>query len=185
MQPPQGLIVTLPNLITIARLVLVPMIVWLIISRWHGLAFWLFVAAGLSDAVDGFIARQLDLRSRLGAYLDPLADKALLTSIYVALATLSEIPPWLAIMVLSRDVLIIGAVMLSWVMDRPIEVRPLIVSKITTAAQLLLAAMVLADLAFAVDFSSARSVTTLAVAALTVASASAYLIDWVRHMERT
>jgi cardiolipin synthase len=182
---PQGFVVTIPNLITIARLVMVPTIVWLIISRSHGWAFWLFVAAGVSDAIDGFIARQFDLRSRLGAYLDPLADKALLTSIYVALASLAEIPPWLAIMVVSRDVLIIGAVMLSWILDRPIDVRPLIVSKATTAAQLLLAALVLADLAFVVDFAMARNVATLTVAALTVASASAYLIDWVRHMDRT
>ncbi len=105
---------TLPNLISILRLLLVPVIVTCIVSRNDQAAFWLFVAAGLSDAVDGFIARHFGLLSELGTYLDPLADKALLVSIYLSLGLTGSFPAWLVILVISRDILIIGAVILSW-----------------------------------------------------------------------
>ena len=78
--------VTIPNLITIGRLFLVPFTVWLIVQGDAVTAFWIFILAGISDAVDGFLARQFNLRSKLGAYLDPLADKVLLVSIYVTFA---------------------------------------------------------------------------------------------------
>ncbi|MFO1185060.1 MAG: CDP-alcohol phosphatidyltransferase family protein, partial [Bauldia sp.] len=107
-QPIPGFIVTLPNIITLLRLVLVPTIVWLITIQRPVLAFWLFVMAGAGDALDGHLARKFDLRSRLGALLDPLADKVLLVSLYVVLTIMSEIPTWLAYLVVSRDVLIVG-----------------------------------------------------------------------------
>jgi cardiolipin synthase len=140
--------VTIPNLITIGRLVFVPLIVWLIIAGQPATAFWAFVIAGVSDAVDGFIARQFNLRSDLGAYLDPLADKALLVSIYVALALLNEIPVWVTILVVSRDLFIVGAVLLSWMLGQPMPMRPALVSKANTLAQITLAAFALGDLAF-------------------------------------
>src|SRR4051812_46196282 len=149
-QPIPGFIVTLPNLITVVRLVLVPTIIWLITAGEPRAAFWLFALAGIGDAVDGFLARRFDLRSRLGALLDPLADKVLLVTLYVVLAVMMEIPTWLAFMVVSRDILIVGAVIISWLVDRPLEMRPLIVSKVNTAAQVTLAGVVLADLAFAI-----------------------------------
>ncbi len=99
---------TLPNLITIGRLILVPVIIWLIVVERADIAFWVFLIAGLSDAVDGFIARQLDLRSDLGTLLDPLADKAMLVSIYVALTYVHALPFWIAMLVVSRDVFIIA-----------------------------------------------------------------------------
>ena len=133
---------TIPNIITVGRLLLVPMIVWAIVEGYSGAAFILFVVAGVSDGIDGFIARRYDLRSRLGAYLDPLADKALLVSIFLSLTFLGEIPLWLAMIVVSRDLLIIGGVLLAWVLDRPMEVRPLYISKINTAAQIIFAALV-------------------------------------------
>jgi cardiolipin synthase len=172
----------LPNLITIGRLVLVPTVVWLIAIGEHRWAFWLFVVAGVSDGADGFLARHFDARSELGAHLDPLADKSLLISIYVSLATLGAIPIWLAIMVVARDVLIVGAVMLSWFLGRPIEVRPLIVSKANTLAQIVLASLVLWDLGYPTDLSLLRFWLIGLVGVLTVASATAYLIDWLRHM---
>ena len=104
--------VTIPNLITIGRLFLVPFTVWLIVQGDAVTAFWIFILAGISDAVDGFLARQFNLRSKLGAYLDPLADKVLLVSIYVTFAVLAEIPLWVTILIVSRDILIIGAVIL-------------------------------------------------------------------------
>jgi cardiolipin synthase len=115
---------TIPTFITIGRILLVPVTIWLIISGAYGLAFLCFVIAGVSDAIDGYLARALDQRSELGAYLDPLADKALLVSVYVTLGFLREIPAWLVIAVVTRDVLIVAAIMLSWFIDRPIKEAP-------------------------------------------------------------
>ena len=109
---------TLPNFITIGRLFLVPVIVWLLYQSLYPAAFFVFVLAGISDAVDGFLAKQFDLGSELGAYLDPIADKALLVSIYVVLGIIEHLPGWIVIIVVSRDVAIVGAVILSWLMNR-------------------------------------------------------------------
>ena len=173
---------TLPNLITVGRLLLVPAIIWLISDGSFGAAFVVFVIAGISDGVDGFIARQYNLRSQLGTYLDPIADKALLVSIYLSLSLINELAGWLAVLVVSRDLFIIGGVMLAWFLERPIEVKPLLISKINTAGQIILAAIILGDLAFSAGLGDIRNVLVWVVGVLTVASAAAYLIDWVRHM---
>ena len=175
-------LVTIPNLITIARLVLVPMIVWLMISGQSGAAFAMFIVAGVSDAVDGFLARTLNLRSTLGSYLDPLADKALLVSIYISLAVLGELPLWVVILVVSRDLFIVGAVVLSWMLDQPMEMRPLIISKLNTVVQIVLAGVVLGDLALELELGMLRTILVYLVGLLTIASAAVYLVDWVRHM---
>ena len=94
----------IPNLITVARMVMAPVAVQMIVSDRYLAAFLIFLLAGVSDGVDGFIARRFDLRTELGAYLDPLADKALLISIYVSLAIYGALPAWVAIAVVSRDV---------------------------------------------------------------------------------
>ena len=173
---------TIPNLITIARLIIVPIVIVMIMQgRWPA-AFVLFVVAGVSDGVDGFIARRFDMRSEFGAYIDPLADKALLVSIYVTLSIVGIIPSWLAIVVVSRDLMIVAAVLLSWVMARPVEIKPLAISKINTAAQIAFAALVLSTNAFGIAIDAIDDGATILVAALTVASAGAYLAGWLRHM---
>ena len=172
----------LPNIITIVRILLVPFTVWLIIAEAYGFAFLSFVAAGVSDGLDGYIAKRYNQRTELGAYLDPLADKALLVSVYVTLGFLKVLPAWLAILVVSRDVLIVGAFMLSWLMDRPVQIKPLMLSKINTAGQILFAVAVLGGLAMAIDLPVWRRTGMLAVALLTAASGALYLREWVRHM---
>lgn len=173
---------TIPNLITIGRLILVPLTIWLLISGKPALAFSVFLLAGVSDGVDGLIARHFNQRSRLGGYLDPLADKALLVSIYVTFAIIGDLPVWLAILVVSRDLLIVGGVMLAWMLDRPIAMRPRWVSKTNTVAQIVLAAVVLADHAFSLDLARLTNGLIIVVSLLTVASAAIYVVDWVRHM---
>ena len=173
---------TLPNLITVGRLFLVPLIIWFISDGSFGAAFVVFVVAGISDGVDGFIARQYNLRSRLGTYLDPIADKVLLVSVFLSLTFIDEMAGWLTVMVVSRDIFIIGGVMLGWIMDRPIEVKPLIISKINTAGQIILAALALGNLAFDAGLGLVTDVLVWLVGVLTVASAAAYLVDWIRHM---
>lgn len=173
---------TIPNIITIGRLILVPLVIVMIMQQRWVAAFLLFVVAGVSDAIDGFIARQFNMKSEFGAYIDPLADKSLLVSIYVTLAIVGAIPNWLAIIVVSRDVMIVAAVLLSWVMSRPVEIKPLLVSKLNTAAQIAFAAYALAANAFGVDLGGFDDLAMLTVAALTIASAGAYLGGWLRHM---
>lgn len=173
---------TLPNLITIGRLILVPLVIVMIVNgRWPE-AFLLFVAAGVSDAIDGFIAKHFDMTSELGAYLDPVADKALIVSIYITLALLGVVPVWLVVLVVSRDLMIVAAVILSWLMANPVPIAPFLVSKLNTAAQLVLAALLLGSKAFGLDAGNAVLVAQLAVAVLTVASMGAYLAFWLRHM---
>ena len=172
----------LPNLITLGRILLAPLTIWLIVAGEYSLAFLVFLVAGLSDAVDGFIARRYRLKTQLGSYLDPLADKLLLVSIYLTLGFLKFLPAWLVILVASRDVLIVGAIILSWVLDKPLRMHPLGVSKVNTAAQIILAGGVLAMLGLELQMTRALALGSLAVAVLTVASGALYLREWARHM---
>jgi cardiolipin synthase len=174
--------VNLPNLITLARILLVPVVVWAIASGEMLIAFVLFVLAGISDAVDGFLAKRFDMTTEIGAYLDPLADKVLLVSIYVALGITNNVPRWLVILVVSRDLMIVGAVILSWLVGRPLNIRPLTVSKLNTFAQIVFAGLVLGSLGL--DFDPGWTLPTMmaAVAILTLLSVAAYLREWMRHM---
>ena len=118
----------------------------------------------------------------LGAYLDPLADKVLIVSIYVSLGIADGLPRWLVILVVSRDLLIVGGVLFSWLLGKPVSVKPHPVSKVNTAVQLLLVGLVLAALGFGFDAGWVLILTMAAVAALTLASIAVYLREWVRHM---
>ncbi|HEX3708395.1 MAG TPA: CDP-alcohol phosphatidyltransferase family protein [Pseudolabrys sp.] len=173
---------SIPNLITLGRILLVPIVVWAIASGQLGIAFILFVAAGVSDAVDGYLAKRFGMTTELGAYLDPLADKALIVSIYITLSINGIIPIWLVILVVSRDIMIVGAVMLSWVLGSPLKVKPLLVSKLNTVAQILFACVVLGSLGFGIEARSLELVLMGLVAALTLLSVAAYVSEWVRHM---
>ncbi len=145
-------------------------------------AFLIFLTAGISDAVDGFLAKRFDMASELGAFLDPIADKALIVAIYVTLAIGGVIPVWLTILVVSRDIMIVSGVILSWIMDNPVEIAPLIVSKLNTAAQIGFAALVLSSKAFGLDLGNGVAVASSVVALLTIASMGAYLAVWLKHM---
>jgi cardiolipin synthase len=147
----RGHSLNIPNLVTLVRILLVPIVVWAITSGEMRIAFLLFVGAGVSDAIDGFVAKRFHMTSELGAYLDPLADKALIVSIYVSLGIAGKLPLFLVILVVSRDIMIIGAFMLAWLVGKPMAARPLMVSKINTVAQILLAALVLAEQGFGFD----------------------------------
>jgi cardiolipin synthase len=159
--------------------------VWAITAGEMRLAFLLFLVAGLSDLVDGFLAKRFNMATELGAYLDPLADKAMIVSIYVTLGIAGAIPRWLVILVVSRDIMIVSAVILSWLVDKPVKLKPLTVSKLNTVAQILLALVVLGSLAFNFDAVWAIYGLTALVAGLTLASVILYVVEWVRHMNGT
>jgi len=176
---------SIPNLITLARILLVPIVVWTIASGAMLAAFVLFVLAGVSDAVDGFLAKRFHMTTVLGAYLDPLADKALIVSIYLTLGINGEIPRWLVILVVSRDILIVGGIMLSWLMGSPLKIKPLLVSKLNTVVQIVFACVVLGSLGFGLHVDTVKLVFMGLVAVLTLLSVAAYLAQWMRHMNST
>jgi len=175
--------VSLPNLITLGRLISVPVAIWLILSNELMAAFVLFVVAGVSDAVDGFIAKRFDQRTEIGALLDPIADKSLLVSVYVTLGLSGNLPTWLVILVVFRDVMIIGGFLLSQTLAQPVRHNPIIISKINTALQIALAGVQLARLGFgAVDFSPIVQVLIYTVALTTILSGTAYLVRWAKTL---
>ncbi|BCB19976.1 CDP-alcohol phosphatidyltransferase family protein [Bosea sp. ANAM02] len=173
---------TIPNLITIGRVFLVPLVIVMIAGANWQAAFILFVVAGISDAVDGFLAKRCGMASELGAWLDPVADKALIVSIYITLAVVGAIPVWLVALVVARDLMIVAAVILSWLLDKPLTIAPIVVSKLNTAAQIGFAALALGSRAFGIELGSLALACELLVALLTVASMTAYLAFWLRHM---
>lgn len=175
-------LVNLPNLLTIFRIFLVPVIIWLIAVGAFSAAFWTFVVAGLTDGLDGYLARRWNERTELGAYLDPLADKTLLVSIYVTLGIVGALPRWLVILVVFRDVLILGGLVLAWLLARPMAARPLLISKATTLAQILFAAIVLGVRGYGLEMPFLQEAAGISVAVLTLLSALAYVAAWMRHM---
>jgi cardiolipin synthase (CMP-forming) len=178
----RGYGLSIPNLITLARILAVPVILWAITSGEMRIAFALFLAAGLSDLVDGYLAKRFGMATELGAYLDPLADKAMIVSIYVALGIVEAIPRWLVILVVSRDIMIVSAVILSWLVDKPVKLKPIAVSKLNTVAQIVYATVVLAALTFGWEIPLVIGVLMAVVAVLTLLSVAFYVAEWVRHM---
>lgn len=172
----------IPNTLTLGRIVLVPVVMWLIVTHEMMAAFVLFLLAGASDAADGFLAKRYNWRTELGAYLDPIADKALLVSIYVTLGFYGHLPAWIVIAVVSRDILIIGAFLLSWVLSRPVPIHPLLISKVNTLAQIVLAGLVLADLGIGLGADDLIAVLIPVTGILTIVSAGAYFLGWLNHM---
>ena len=172
----------LPNLITFARLLSVPVAVYLIMQSEHRAAFVLFVLAGISDALDGYLAKNNDQTTQLGAILDPMADKTLLVGVYVTLGLQGSLPNWLVMLVVFRDLLIVGGVMILFLLRFEVKMRPLIISKVNTAAQLALAAIVLAALGFTLDIDVVVDIAIYIVAATTAISGAGYVVSWTRQM---
>ena len=173
---------TIPNIITIGRLIIVPIVIVMIMQQRWVAAFLVFLLAGLTDAADGFLAKRYGWNTELGAYLDPIADKALLVSIYVTLGLAGHLPVWLVIAVVSRDILIVGAVVLSWMLSRPLTMQPLPISKANTFAQIVLAGLVLAELGIGLGLKPVISVLIWVTGALTIVSAAMYFWGWLKHM---
>ena len=174
----------LPNIISLGRLLSVPIIIYLILNDYMTAAFWLFVAAGISDGVDGYLAKTLGQSSALGAFLDPIADKVLLVGVYVTLGQAGHLPNWLVIMVVFRDLIIVGGIILQHISDSGVRrVRPLLISKVNTAAQIALIALVLTELGLGFDLGGFLDVLVYVVAATTFVSGAGYIIYWGRNVD--
>jgi len=127
---------TIPNLITSIRIILAPIFVIYLINDRFLSALVVFIFAGLSDGADGLLARLLHQKSKLGAYLDPLADKILLIAGFVVLSVRGFVPPWLTVTVISRDVLILLGVLILFLNGTKFKIRPSVLSKMTTCLQI-------------------------------------------------
>lgn len=127
---------TIPNLITLSRILLTPLFIICIIQGQYRRGLAVFFLAGISDMADGLIARHWQQKSPLGAYLDPLADKLLMSASFVTLSIAHLIPPWLTVVVLSRDITLALGVILFRLADLPLYIRPSWAGKCTTFLQL-------------------------------------------------
>lgn len=136
---------TLPNVITVGRIVLVAPVLWLLLERRFASALALFVVAGASDALDGYLAKHYGWTSRLGAILDPLADKLLMVTCYVALGWLGLLPWWLIAAVIARDVIILGGATVYQMTIARLEIAPSLLSKTNTVCQILLVVAVIGE----------------------------------------
>lgn len=173
---------TIPNLLTVSRIMLTPGFVMAFVDHRFDIAWVLFAIAGLTDALDGTLARILKQRSNFGAMLDPLADKILLVTSFICLALQDWIPRWLAVLVVSRDVFIVGGlVLLNYSgVDVRRGIRPVWVSKCATLAQIALVLLVMVEHSTGVLYPDLALGLIVAVAALTASSGAYYLILGLR-----
>ena len=173
-QAPGTATFTVANFVTFLRLCAVPVAVWLVLRDQFFAAFWLFAAAGLSDALDGWLARR-NGPTRLGGILDPIADKSLLVSMFVTLAVVHVLPDWLAILVVFRDVVIVGGVLALSVLGQTVVIRPLPISKLNTVVQIVMVAVTLLTEGLQLHWPMLDAILLWTVAASTLTSLAAYL----------
>lgn len=173
---------TVPNLLTFIRIFLTPYLVWLLLNNRIDHALFVFFVAGITDGLDGFIARMFHQKSKLGAYLDPLADKLLLVSCFVLLGHLGLIPSWLVIIAVSRDAFILLGLMTLWFFQVQVDIRPTAVSKMTTLFQLFTILLVLATSIVSLP-TWGLSIVFGITAALSVVSGIHYITVGIRLLE--
>lgn len=172
----------IPNLLTLFRILLVPIFVILLIYGETFYAFLAFMIAGITDALDGFIARFFNQKTVIGAYLDPIADKLLLVTSYIVLAIIGIIPPWLAVLVISRDIFILIGVAVLFLNHKSIEIRPTLIGKVSTFFQLSTVVIALSVAQPLLVLQPFLIGSIYLAAALTLISGFHYTFIWVRQM---
>ena len=172
----------LPNFLTLLRIVMVPVVIVLLYQREYSYALFIFTLAGVTDGLDGWIAKRYRLQSALGAMLDPIADKLLLVSTYAMLAMLGDIPFWLLVLVLFRDLLIVGGYWILVAMERKADIAPIWVSKFNTFFQILLVVLVLIDRSGWVVLNGLISATVVVVVVTSISSGYAYVRTGMRQV---
>lgn len=171
----------LPNAVSLLRIALVAPILMLILDGQFAWALALFFVAGFSDGIDGYLAKRFDWHTRLGALLDPVADKLLVAGAFITLAYTQHIPAWLAVVVILRDVIIIGGATAYNFIVKPVQGEPTKISKLNTTLQLLLMLFVLSRAAF--DWPDKISITVLGASVLitVVISGVDYIGSWLNR----
>jgi len=174
----------LPNAISVLRIVLVPPILILIFGDGFAAALLLFFVAGFSDGIDGYLAKRFNWHTRLGALLDPVADKLLVAGLFIALALTGQIPIWLAVVVIVRDVVIVsGATAYNFIV-RPVDGEPTSISKLNTVMQMLFLLFVLSRAAYGWPQEITITVLGAAVFVTVVISGVDYVLSWSKRAKR-
>lgn len=172
------MIIYVPNLLTLARIGMVPWLVVLLQQQDYGLSLAVFVIAGVSDGLDGYIANKYNAKTKLGAILDPLADKALLVSSYIMLSLMEIIPFWLVVTVVFRDVVIISGYLIMEIFFGEVKMQPLRISKVNTVVQIAFIVIVLLSLAFELNLTTIINLSAYTVFLTSVSSGVAYVYIW-------
>ncbi len=163
-----------PNVLTAIRVLLAPLTAWFLLRGNYAEALGVFAVAGASDAIDGFLARRFGLVSRFGEYLDPAADKLLMTICFVTLAMLQVVPIWLAAIIIGRDVAIVLGVGLARLLSLPVKIAPLMVGKVSTVVQVVYIGLVLLLLSLKIDMPPLTQAAAVVTAGVTALSWFAY-----------
>ncbi len=172
----------IPNLITALRFLMVPPTLLLIVEERYLLALMIFTVAGISDGIDGFLAKRYHWTSRIGAIMDPLADKLLLDSTFIVLAWLGDLPVWLVAAIIARDVVIVSGGLAYHLLISSYEMAPSLISKLTTFSQIVLVILVLAHFGGVLPLSAALlDSLEIVVLALTLTSGASYVWSWGRR----
>jgi cardiolipin synthase len=175
----------LPNAICVVRILLVYPIVSFLLAGQYELTLILIVVAGASDGLDGFLAKTFDWRTRLGGLLDPIADKLLVTSVFLTLTYLGSVPIGLAVVVVLRDVVIVLGAVVYQVLIAPVRARPTRISKLNTACQLAFMVFTLTQLAFGWPPAISLMVLGAAVVFTSITSGMNYVLHWSRLAYQT
>lgn len=168
----------IPNIITMLRVLLVPVIIWYVLNKQYGTALVLFLTAGISDAVDGFVARRFGMRSELGATLDPLADKILIIATVLALGRLGLLPVWLMLVIVCRDLVIAGGALAWHFAIGRVEMAPSFISKINTFVQVGMIFLILCHVSSLVQISAVRPFLYYLVLLTSLVSGIQYVLVW-------
>ena len=175
----------IPNILSILRIILIPLVAWLILFDYFLYALIITLLIAISDFLDGFIARTFNAQSEIGSYLDSIADKAFIISAYMLIGTQNLLPIYVIIIVISRDIIIMGAFVLSFAMNQRLDINPIRTSKINTFLQFTLIVLVLIN--NVVEFNPLQAITFLIdvimymVIVTTVASLLFYIKQWLNY----
>jgi len=173
----------IPNVITSTRILCVPCLIWMLFHQQFERSLLLVLFMGLSDALDGFLARCYDWKTTLGAYLDPIADKLMLLSAFIAFAVLGWVPWWLAMIIVTRDVVLLVGAFYYHLSTRQLKMEPLMISKINTCAQIILAVGLIYTQVSSLNVQVLNALMTI-VACTTIASGTQYVMEWSRRAAR-
>ncbi len=168
----------IPNLLTLSRIAAAPLLILLLRDENYELAVVLFILAGITDGLDGWIAKRFNFTSELGARLDPLADKIIIICAYIMLVVLGDLPFWLVTLVIFRDLIIVGGYLVLTTLDGQIQMQPTMTSKLNTVIQITLVIAVLLENTSWLALPSVSVILIYLVAVLTIASGAQYVWVW-------
>ena len=173
----------IPNAITRARILCIPCLIWMLFHQQFERSLILIFFMGLSDALDGFLARCYGWKTTLGAYLDPIADKLMLLSTFIAFAALGWVPWWLAAVIIARDVILLAGAFFYHLSTRQLKKEPLATSKINTCVQIILAVSLIYAQVGPLHTQILNALMTIVVCT-TVASGTQYVVEWSRRASK-